>query len=86
MGNIVAMPGYAVPRELGEPVPEVVEILENLLDRARRGELEWVRVAGRVLSGDGGCILTAYAGRADNIYECIGALEMLKDREKGLVE
>lgn len=45
MTNVVAMPGYSVPRVQGEPIADVVEICEELLEMARSGKLRGIAAA-----------------------------------------
>lgn len=40
--NVVALPGYSVPSY--EPVPDVIEILQAALDRAKIGKLVGVAI------------------------------------------
>lgn len=35
--NVIAMPGYLIPTALGEPVPDVIELLEKTLEEAKAG-------------------------------------------------
>ena len=35
--KVVALPGYSIPTPQGEPVPEIVMVLEDLLQRANSG-------------------------------------------------
>lgn len=37
--NVIALPGFSIPTPKGEPVGEVVEILEELLALAQAGQL-----------------------------------------------
>lgn len=43
MTNLALLPGAPIPE--GEPVPVTIELLEELLDKARRGEVRSLAVA-----------------------------------------
>lgn len=60
-----------------EPVPEVVETLERLLERARSGELREVAIASREI---GRSIATAHIGETDDLWRLLGALRLLEHR------
>jgi len=44
--KVVALPGFAVPTPIGEPVKAVVDIMRDYLDRAESGQLRAVALAG----------------------------------------
>jgi hypothetical protein len=52
--TVVAMPGFQVPRIDREPVANVVEILEDLLQQARRGEVVGLAYGAVLDRGSGG--------------------------------
>lgn len=37
--KVVALPGCSIPNHFGEPISEIVDLLEMLLEKARAGEL-----------------------------------------------
>lgn len=43
--NVVALPGFSVPRSQSEPIPDVIEICQELLELARTGKLRGIGVA-----------------------------------------
>lgn len=55
---------------------EVIELLEELLDNARAGELHELIVMGRY-----GNDFTTYYTKTDNVPELIGRLEMMKNNQ-----
>lgn len=60
-----------------EPVPEVVRLLEETLDRARRGEVIAVALA---MGCTGRCDATAYALGASDLGTLVLACERVKAR------
>lgn len=56
MSNVTALPGFSVPSP--DPVAEVVEILEDALERARAGKLKGVAVV--MVEGSPDAFETAY--------------------------
>ena len=60
----------------GEPVPELVSLIEGMLERAKRGEIKCL--IGTGWTSDGGR-LSYRGGHHDNIYEMRGAIAFLDD-------
>ena len=67
-------PGTQITQD--EPVPEVVSLLEDMLARAKTGEL---RTAAIACATSDGCILTGYVVQ-DSLFTTMGALAYLSRR------
>lgn len=59
-----------------EPVPEVVSLLEDMLARAKSGELRTACIASATSDG---CIMTGYTVK-DHLFTTMGALAYLSRR------
>lgn len=75
--NVVAMPGYSVPHAQGEPVPEVVDICEELLALAKTGKLR--AVAAALVEADPQIIVSIryWSGPSPDRYCLMAAVSML---------
>ncbi len=63
-----------------EPDPDVVELLESMLDQARRGEVLAVAVVART-AGNDGLAITAYPGDwGSGDFELAGCIAVLQHR------
>lgn len=74
MGDVVGING-ARPAQVGEPKADVIGVLENLLERARSGQVQ--SFIGTGFCSDG-CRITVFSGDHENIYEMLGALSWLE--------
>ena len=72
--NVIGFRG-GVPSQLGEPRQELIDVLENLLERAKTGQLQSLIATGFI--SDGGRI-SAWADTHENAYEMLGALAWLE--------
>lgn len=76
MSNVKLLPGAPVPGL--DPVPEVVEVLEEFLAAAKDGSLRSIALAGIRANGDA---FTSWEdGAKDGTFKIIGAIDWLKDR------
>lgn len=73
-GNVIGIRGER-PAQLGEPRHELIAVLENLLDRAKSGQIQSLIATG--FTSDG-IRLSAWADLHDNVYEMLGALAWLQ--------
>lgn len=81
MSEVVSIHGHSVP---GEPEPGVVEALEYLLERAKRGDLTAVAYATVALSG---AQATGWAGGSGTRHPLASTIMMLNHRyAAGLLE
>ncbi len=76
MTNKVHMLPNAAIRPNGEPNPHVVELLEDLLSRAKSGEIVSLQATG-FCSNDDRYTVWAHS-TAEDIYATVGAIEWLK--------
>ena len=79
MSNVVTMPGLNDPAVPGEPVVEVVAVLEHYLERAQRGEVTAVGIA--TVISDGTPIpytSTAFKRASGTVYILESAINRLK--------
>lgn len=67
--NVVALSGQ-VPTEAGQPYPQLVEMLEELLDKAKSGEIQGACVA--YMFRDGSSVFET--STRDTTYSLVGAL------------
>lgn len=72
--NVIGLRGER-PAALGEPRQELIDVLENLLERAKSGQIQ--SFIGTGFTSDG-CRISAWADCHDNIYEMQGALSWLQ--------
>ncbi len=73
MNNVKSLHGVAIP---GEPVPEVVSLLEDMLKEAKSGSLRSIAVAGIQANNH---VVTAWHEEG-NYFSLIGALAWLSQR------
>ena len=73
MSNVKSIHGSAIP---GQPVPEVVEMLEDMLEEARSGSLRSVAMVGVRESNE---VLTYYHSE-DNFFTLLGGVACLQSR------
>lgn len=78
MGELVSMPGVQPQAPIAgrQPVPGLIRVMEELLDKARTGELQ--SFVGTGFFADGGR-LAMWADHHPNRYEMLGALVSLTD-------
>lgn len=76
MSNIKLLPGAPIPGL--EPVPEVVEVLEEFLEAAKNGSLRSIALAGIRANGD--AFTTWEDGGKKGTFQIMGAMDWLKDR------
>jgi hypothetical protein len=75
MGEVICLPGSSLAL-LGEPDPVVISILENLLDRARSGQLQSIIATG--FCSDGARMAAFATDNTTNVYEMMGAISWLE--------
>ncbi len=73
MSNVKSIHGTSVP---GQPVPEVVDLLEDMLEEARSGSLRSVAMVGVKESNE---VLTYYHSE-DNFFTLLGGVACLQSR------
>lgn len=56
--KVVAFAGCTIPHVAGEPVPEIVELLETALEEARQGQLRGLAICKVIEDGTDAPILT----------------------------
>lgn len=71
--KVVALDGGGVP-SMREPLPKIVDYLEEQLERARSGDIQGIVVVA--MDGDGCCDYAALG--YTNAYSLLGALEYAK--------
>lgn len=74
MGDVVGINGER-PAVVGEPQADVIGILENLLERARSGQVQCFYGTGFCSDG---CRVTVFSGNHQNVHEMLGALSWLE--------
>jgi hypothetical protein len=62
--------------------PDVVALLEDMLSRAKSGELRTAAFAGAT---NDGCTITAFCGR-DHMFSTLGGISYLRKRAEDLIE
>ena len=72
--SIRALPGHRPPAT-GEPVPEVIGVLENLLEHAKAGRLQSFIGVGWMSDGDR---ISAWADLNPDVYQTMGGLVWLQ--------
>lgn len=72
--NVVGINGHQ-PSVLGEPRSELVSVLENLLNRARTGQLQSFIGCGFTATGER---CAAWIDTHENVYEMLGSLAWLQ--------
>ncbi len=73
MDNVRALPGSRVPTR--DPEVSLVATLENLLDRAKAGELRSFIGTGFMADG---CRLAIWCDLHNNVYEMLGSIAWLE--------
>lgn len=73
MAKVVMLHGGSQPSRLGEPRPDLIELLESLLEDARSGLLQSMVATGFHSDGNR---MAIWAG-SDNVYEMMGAIHWL---------
>lgn len=68
----------------GVPRPEMVAMLEDLVEQARRGELQAVTMGLLYANGNFGTAVSLPAG--GNVVSMLGALRMVEQRVLSMVE
>jgi hypothetical protein len=75
MGDVVGIFGER-PSQLGEPRDDLIGVLENLLDRARSGELQSVVATGLTSEG---LRMSAFGGTyREDVYSMLGGVVWLQ--------
>lgn len=62
----------------------VVEMLESLLEQAKRGELQAVAVAG--VQGEEGSVITGLSSGEGKVFTLLGGVRYLEQRLMGTLE
>ena len=76
MGTVHAIDGGKVPAA-GEPDNDLVSLLENLIERARLGQIQSLVATGRTADG---ARWSAFGGSlGDDVYAMRGAIAWLED-------
>lgn len=73
-GNVHFLNGKK-PTQLGEPRQELIGVLENLLERAKSGELQSFLGVGFTAAGLRAC---AWIDLHEDVYAMLGSIEWLK--------
>ncbi len=73
--NIRFMPGVSRPSD-GRPDEALVKVLENLLSRAKSGQLQSLIATGFLGNGER---VAAWGGQHENVYEMRGAIAWLEN-------
>ena len=76
--NVVAMPGFSVPRSQSEPIPEVVAVVEELLALARTGVLRGIGAALVVADPQMRTETRLFSGPSPDRYALIAAVSHLR--------
>ena len=71
---------FGDPIAKDEPVPEVVSLLEDMLERAKTGELRTACIAGATSDG---CVISGFVVH-EGLFTTMGALAYLTRRVGGL--
>lgn len=72
--NVIALPGAMAPSQ-GQPVPQLIQMLELLIEKAKTGELQSLIGTGFTSNRKR---MSVWVDLHDNVYEQLGALELLK--------
>ena len=78
--NIIKLPGARIPSTPGEPVDSVVDILQFWLDKAKRGELRALAVAGVSICSDGELSIDTNFTAPDQVWILDAAIGRLTRR------
>jgi hypothetical protein len=59
-GQVVALPGHCIPHPQGEPIPDIVAKIEDLLAEAKAGTLRGVAICSVIEDGTEAPIMDVY--------------------------
>ncbi|ARO24745.1 hypothetical protein TAL182_CH02999 [Rhizobium sp. TAL182] len=74
MSNVISLNGLT-PSKCGEPQAGLIQVLEELVEMAKAGQLQ--SFVGTGFASDGGRV-SAWGGHHENVYEMLGALTWLQ--------
>jgi hypothetical protein len=75
--NVVALPGFSVPRAQGEPIERLIEICEELLAEAKTGKLRAVGIAKVIADPQMLTEVEFFSGPSPDRYALVSAVRQL---------